>query len=99
MGWPLSRLSMHGPALSLTLSLHYTCAHSVYGADKAVTNFPVAQYTARLAAAGIQGPAPPPGAGADTTAVLMAALASAVHGAPAGPEGSDIAGAPLVSAS
>jgi len=90
---------VHGPYPTITFILPYTWARSVYGADKAVTNFPVAQYTARLAAAGIQGPAPPPGAGADTTAVLMAALASAVHGAPAGPEGSDVAGAPLVTAS
>ena len=58
---------------------------SVYGVDKAITNFPVAEYTARLAAAGIappagvDPPAPAPGAERDATAVLMAALANVVH--------------------
>ena len=62
-----------------------TAARSVYGADKAITNFPVAEYTARLAAAGIappagvNPPAPAPGAEPDATAVLMAALANVVH--------------------
>ncbi|KAK9845452.1 hypothetical protein WJX81_006742 [Elliptochloris bilobata] len=66
-------------------------AISMYGAENAATNFPVAEYTARLAAAGIAPPGTAAGAESDATAVLMAALANAVQEAPAGPEGSDAA--------
>lgn len=55
----------------------------MYGADKAVTNFPVQEYKLRLALAGI--PLPEPDADPHTAA-FMAALVSAVQADPHHPD-------------